>query len=76
MRPVGEVDGIGVFLARHPNRKDDLFEVVIGPASCSECEVVATLPTTRAGKTEAIRISMAILRTLDLISSINDRPPV
>src|SRR5689334_17065843 len=54
----------------------DMLKVVAGPIGGCEYETVAVLPNTPAGRNEAATVGMAILRTLELIASINNGPPI
>jgi len=73
----GEVAGNGVYLVHDAAAPEGgVFKVVIGQVSSDEGDAVANLPATPAGRAEAIRIGLAILRTLELIESIDNGPPV
>ena len=53
-----------------------MFKVVIGQVSSEAADAVANLSAANEGKAEALTIGLAILRTLKLIESINNGPPV
>ena len=73
----GEGAGYGVYLIHDVKAQHGgVYKVVVGEVSSDEGAAVANLPATPAGKAEAIRVGLAITRTLQLIESINNGPPV
>ena len=54
----------------------DVLKVVVGEVGSDEVEAVAVLPASIDGKREAVIVGLAILRTLEMMESINNGPPV
>ena len=73
----GEAAGYGVYLIHDVAAPHvGVFKVVVGQVSSEEADAVANLSATTESKAEALTIGLAILRTLKLIESISNGPPV
>ena len=53
----------------------DVRKVVVGRVDSGEVEAVAIVPATREGKHEAVTVGLAVLRTLELLESLDSEPP-
>ena len=49
----------------------DVLKVVVGKAESDEVKAVAVLPASREGKREAVTAGLAVLRTLELLDSLD-----
>jgi hypothetical protein len=73
----GDAAGYRICLIRDAGGPEgNVLKVVAGQVRGCEYEPVATLPNTPAGWSEATTAGMAILRTLGMIESINNGPPL
>ena len=73
----GEAARYGVYLIHDVAAPHvGVFKVVVGQVSSEEADAVANLSATTESKAEALTIGLAILRTLKLIESIGNGPPV
>src|ERR1700716_974721 len=73
----GEAAGYGVYIVHDVAAQNGgVFKIVVGQVGSDEADTVANLPATPEGKAEALTIGLAILRTLELIESINNGPPI
>jgi hypothetical protein len=72
----GEAAGYGVYIVHDVAAQNGgVFKIVVGQVGSDEADTVANLPATPEGKAEAVRAGLAIMRTLELIDSINNGPP-
>ena len=73
----GEAAGYGVYIVHDVAAQNGgVFKIVVGQVGSDEADTVANLPATPKGKAEAVRAGLAIMRTLELIDSINNGPPI
>jgi hypothetical protein len=73
----GDAAGYRVCLVHDPDASEgDVFKVLVGEVSGCDFEPISLLPATPEGKSEAVTVGLAILRTLELIASIDNGPPV
>lgn len=49
----------------------DVLKVVVGEVGSDEVEAVGIVPATREGKREAVTVGLAVLRTLELLESLD-----
>src|SRR3954453_7575918 len=69
----GDAAGYRICLVHDPSAPEgDVLKIVVGEETGCECEPVSILPTTPEGKSEAMTVGLAILRTLELIASIDN----
>ena len=52
----------------------DVLKVVVGKVESDEVEAVAIVPASREGKREAVTVGLAVLRTLELLESLDSEP--
>ena len=52
----------------------DVLKVVVGKVESNEVEAVAIVPASREGKREAVTVGLAVLRTLELLESLDSEP--
>ena len=52
----------------------DVLKIVVGEVGSDEVEAVAIVPASREGKREAVTVGLAVLRTLELLQSLDSEP--
>jgi|SRR4051794_38428607 hypothetical protein len=73
----GDAAGYRVCLVHDPDASEgDVFKVLVGEVNGCDFEPVSLLPATPEGKCKAVTVGLAILRTLELIASIDNGSPV
>lgn len=73
----GDAGGCRVSIIRdEADPVGDVLKVVVGEVGSDEVEAVAVLPMSLEGKREAVTVGLAVLRTLELVESIHNGPPV
>ena len=68
----GEAGGCRVSIIRDETYPaGDVLKVVVGEVDSDEVEAVAVLPASMEGKREAVTVGLAVLRTLEMLESVD-----